>query len=159
MMATIANQETTRAKFAGWVRAFKTPSHKLAKCQEYYSEGSAEFVKQRNWEKFCHGRRNSGNFRRNGGIPHPCWGRIFSTMIHWMLSFYKFYGICEILHLLPRKKEVVTSWYFQWAALILRITGAQNLVKNHRYGEFQVKIARNGRFLTPFLMNPKFHIF
>ena len=88
-------------------------------------------------------------FRRNEGILHPCRGRIFSKMIHWIRNFDKVLWTCGILHLLSCKKEVVASWFLQSAESILRITGHGSLVKNHRSGRFQLKIVRKGGFLPP----------
>ena len=44
-------------------------------------------------------------FRRNDGILHPCCGRIFSKMMHWIRNFDKVIRICGILHLLSYKTE------------------------------------------------------
>ena len=57
--------------------------------------------------------------------------------------------VCEILHLLFCKKEVVISWFFQSAASTLCMTGRGILVKNHRNSGFQLKLRGTADFYSP----------
>ena len=89
-------------------------------------------------------------FRRNDGILHPCREQIFSKMIHWIRNFDKFYGLAKFFTycLVKRKRSLVGFSSQQHQSFVSQEFGI--LVKNHRNGGFQLKIARNGAWaFTP----------
>ena len=75
-------------------------------------------------------------------------------MIHRLRKFDKVLQICEILHLLSCKKEVVTPCLFQSAASILRITEAWNFGWKSPEQRISAEIVQNGRVLPAPLMTP-----
>ena len=107
--------------------------------------GSSGFVEQRNWGRICSGIRYYGNFSTEFFIPA---GGGFSRK--WFTEYgilrSLFYGSAKFFTCYLVKTKRSFHGFFQSALSILRITEG-TLVKNHRNGGFQPKIARNSGFL------------